>query len=145
MVETIYCIHCGAEAKHPVVKSINGLSLNFCCGGCLQVYEILHEGDLAVDQGGQEMNTRIKQGETLPPARKGDGSVSPKMIGFQVEGMSCSNCVSAVERGIRSVPGVVEVSVDLENGHAMVLAIPDRVTMADMKRAVEKAGYKIPS
>lgn len=46
MVDPIKCEHCGAETKHPVTKVIDGKSLNFCCGGCLQVYEFLREEGL---------------------------------------------------------------------------------------------------
>jgi uncharacterized Zn finger protein len=40
------CEHCGAETKHPVTKMIGGRELNFCCAGCLQVYEFLIEENL---------------------------------------------------------------------------------------------------
>lgn len=43
MVEKIKCDHCGAEAfaKYVITKEFNGKMLNFCCRGCLQVYELL--------------------------------------------------------------------------------------------------------
>ena len=37
----VKCEHCGLETKHPVTKTIDGRALNFCCTGCLQVYEFL--------------------------------------------------------------------------------------------------------
>ncbi len=45
MVETIKCDHCGAEAnaKYVIKKEFDGRILNFCCRGCLQVYEMLRE------------------------------------------------------------------------------------------------------
>ena len=45
MVDTIKCDHCGAEAnaKYVITKEFDGKTLNFCCHGCLQVYELLHE------------------------------------------------------------------------------------------------------
>jgi hypothetical protein len=47
MVDTIKCDHCGAEgnAKYTITKEFDGKTLNFCCRGCLQVYEMLHEED----------------------------------------------------------------------------------------------------
>ncbi len=42
----VKCEHCGAETKHPVSKVIDGQTLHFCCGGCLQVYEFLREEGL---------------------------------------------------------------------------------------------------
>jgi hypothetical protein len=43
MVETIKCDHCGAEARHVVTKEFDGKVLNFCCRGCLGVYEMMRE------------------------------------------------------------------------------------------------------
>ena len=45
MVDTIKCDHCGAEAnaKYVISKEFDGKTMNFCCRGCLQVYELLHE------------------------------------------------------------------------------------------------------
>jgi len=45
MVDTIKCDHCGAEAnaKYVIKKEFDGRVLNFCCRGCLQVYEMLRE------------------------------------------------------------------------------------------------------
>ncbi len=44
--EPVRCEHCGAETKHPITKTIGGRELNFCCSGCLQVYEFLIEENL---------------------------------------------------------------------------------------------------
>jgi hypothetical protein len=43
MVDTIKCDHCGAEARHVVTKEFDGKLMNFCCRGCLQVYEMMRE------------------------------------------------------------------------------------------------------
>jgi hypothetical protein len=45
MVDTIKCDHCGAmaNAKYVITKEFDGKMLNFCCRGCLQVYELMHE------------------------------------------------------------------------------------------------------
>jgi len=43
MVDTIKCDHCGAEARHVVTKEFDGKVLNFCCRGCLGVYEMMRE------------------------------------------------------------------------------------------------------
>lgn len=56
-----------------------------------------------------------------------------------VEGMGCEGCLAAVEKALRTVPGVRAVTVDLKSGRAVVEhagAYP-----AALVRAVEKAGY----
>jgi len=134
MVDTIYCVHCGAVAKHPVTKTIDGRVLNFCCGGCLQVYEMLREEGLDADQSKQEPQTFSY------PA----GNMPSKTLTLPIKGMSCANCVARVERNLRSVPGVLNVSVDLASGNARIEMVPDMVTIADLSRSVENAGYEVP-
>jgi ribosome-binding protein aMBF1 (putative translation factor) len=43
MVETIKCDLCGVETRYYVTKEIGGKELNFCCRGCLQVFEMSRE------------------------------------------------------------------------------------------------------
>ena len=46
MVDTIKCDHCGAEARRVVTKEFDGKLMNFCCKGCLGVYEMMREESL---------------------------------------------------------------------------------------------------
>jgi hypothetical protein len=46
MVEPIKCDHCGAEARRVVTKEFDGKIMNFCCRGCLGVFEMLREEGL---------------------------------------------------------------------------------------------------
>jgi P-type Cu2+ transporter len=143
MVETVYCVHCGAVAKHPVTKTINGQSLSFCCGGCLQVYELMHEEGLLSNQGEQTVTKIFRLEEAHPAAKQLNESAHPQTIFLHVTGMTCANCVATVERHLLSVPGVMDVSVVLETERATVKMIPGRISMADLMHAVEKAGYEI--
>jgi copper chaperone CopZ len=144
MVETIYCVHCGAVAKHPVTKTIEGRELKFCCGGCLQVYEMMLEEGLLPGQSEQGKQTPSQMAPEHPVDRPFSGSVPLQTITLPIVGMSCANCVARVERGLRSVPGVQNVSVSLVTGRALVEIIPGGVATASLRKAVEKAGYKSP-
>jgi len=57
--------------------------------------------------------------------------------------MTCANCVAHVEDGLRSVPGVLNVNVDLAAGRARVDMIPGAVKAADLRHAVEEVGYEV--
>jgi P-type Cu2+ transporter len=137
MVATVVCVHCGAVAKHPVYKTINGQSLAFCCGGCVEVYEMLHEEGLDSDTGGPEKASKST------PAKQVDDAAFSQIITYHVAGMTCANCVATVTRQLHSVPGVMEVSVVLETENATVKMVPNRVSLADLKRVVQKVGYEI--
>ena len=59
------------------------------------------------------------------------------MIHLKIEGMMCVHCQAHVEQALRAVPGVTEVSVDLQGGKAAVQggSIPELIA------AVKAAGY----
>ncbi|MCI0475413.1 MAG: heavy metal translocating P-type ATPase, partial [Anaerolineales bacterium] len=64
-------------------------------------------------------------------------------ITLPIGGMTCASCVMHVENGLRSVPGVLNVAVNLATERATVEMIPVAVTRADLKHAVEDVGYDV--
>lgn len=59
---------------------------------------------------------------------------------YKVTGMTCSHCRNFVEKSIRAVPGVENVTVDLATGRAEVFGPADP---EEVKKAVEEAGFEI--
>ena len=60
---------------------------------------------------------------------------------LSVEGMNCSHCSNAVDKALRAVSGVKDVSVDLAGKKATVEA--EGVADELLKKAVEDAGYQV--
>jgi Cu+-exporting ATPase len=61
-----------------------------------------------------------------------------------ITGMTCANCISAVERTLnKKVPGILEANVNFATEKATVRYIPGAVTRADMVAAIERAGYGV--
>ncbi len=63
---------------------------------------------------------------------------------FPVRGMSCASCVNHVERALKTIPGVSEVSVNLATETASVDFDPTIVTSELLTHAMKEAGYEIP-
>jgi len=61
-----------------------------------------------------------------------------------VAGMTCASCVGRVERALRKVPGVVAASVNLAANTVSVEYLPRVASAADLRAAVEGAGYSVP-
>lgn len=61
---------------------------------------------------------------------------------LSIEGMSCGHCVRHVEEALKEVGGVASVSVDLAKKSAVV-EVSDAVADAQLKEAVEEAGYDV--
>jgi P-type Cu+ transporter len=58
-----------------------------------------------------------------------------------IDGMHCASCSSNVERSLRKVPGVKEVSISFMTKKAIV-ELDEKVSDEDLKNAVARAGYK---
>ena len=72
----------------------------------------------------------------------GDPGGESERVEVGVTGMTCANCVAAVERTLkRRVPGVVEASVNLATERATVLREPGAASFDDIAHALEDAGY----
>ncbi|MCL2001054.1 MAG: heavy metal translocating P-type ATPase [Planctomycetes bacterium] len=61
---------------------------------------------------------------------------------FRIRGMTCAVCAQHVEKAIGKLPGVSSVSVNLATEKATVTYAPRAARPADVREAVEKAGYK---
>ncbi len=63
-------------------------------------------------------------------------------LDLSVGGMTCASCVARVERALKSVPGVQDVSVNLATESARVVAADGEDIDARLRRAVRAAGYE---
>jgi Cu+-exporting ATPase len=61
---------------------------------------------------------------------------------LKIEGMTCASCAKAVERAAKKVDGVIEASVNFATENLNVSFEPSRAKVSDIKKAIEKAGYK---
>ena len=65
-----------------------------------------------------------------------------KELELDIQGMTCESCATHVEKALKSVPGVVDVSVPgWESGQAIV-KVEDEINPGDLETAVEEAGYR---
>ncbi|UCG93499.1 MAG: copper-translocating P-type ATPase [candidate division WOR-3 bacterium] len=61
---------------------------------------------------------------------------------LKVGGMTCATCVATIENALKQIDGTTDVSVNLGAEKAYVTYNPKLVTIADMKKAIEDAGYQ---
>lgn len=59
-----------------------------------------------------------------------------------VQGMTCASCVARVERRIRKILGVLDVSVNLSTEKAHVQYLPGSVDVRRIREAIRQAGYE---
>ena len=60
---------------------------------------------------------------------------------YRIQGMHCASCAGNVERSLRKVQGVKNVSVSLMTNKSIV-EVEDNVSEEALKQAVARTGYK---
>jgi Cu+-exporting ATPase len=72
----------------------------------------------------------------------GYGARVEKVV-LPIQGMTCASCVSKVEKALGSVKGVVQAGVNFATERASVEYLPEEVSIRDLKKVVEEAGYQV--
>ncbi|KJR43500.1 heavy metal translocating P-type ATPase [Candidatus Magnetoovum chiemensis] len=67
--------------------------------------------------------------------------VSTKQTVFKVSDMSCAACVSAIEKNVQNINGVISANVNLAASTASVTYIETIASEDDIKQAIVAAGY----
>ncbi|MDD1683432.1 MAG: heavy metal translocating P-type ATPase [Methanoregula sp.] len=83
---------------------------------------------------------------SLPEIEKAIKDVGYDVVNHEVTikigGMMCATCVETIESALRTLPGIVSVTVNLGTEKAYVTYNPSISTTGDMKKAIEDAGYQ---
>ena len=77
----------------------------------------------------------------IAPLPAGAPIETQETLVIPIEGMTCASCVARIEKAIRSVPGIADVSVNLATERADVSFDPERAEVADIAAAIVGAGY----
>lgn len=69
-------------------------------------------------------------------------TVSEETTDIAIEEMTCASCVGRVEKALAQLPGVIEANVNLATERAKIRHYAGVVTIEDIEKAIEQAGYK---
>lgn len=64
-------------------------------------------------------------------------------VTFQIGGMHCTGCSSAVEKAIRKQDGIVSANVNLAAEKAFVDFDSSKISIDQIKESIENAGYEV--
>ena len=62
---------------------------------------------------------------------------------LNVKGMTCGHCKMSVEGALKELEGVSAATVDLDSGNVEVKYDEAKVSLENMKEAVEDQGYDV--
>ncbi|HTZ10927.1 MAG TPA: heavy metal translocating P-type ATPase [Candidatus Margulisiibacteriota bacterium] len=66
-----------------------------------------------------------------------------KKIALGLSGMHCASCAANIEKALKALPGVADVSVNFSSEKAYINIYPQEINTQDIIRAVERLGYGV--
>ncbi len=67
----------------------------------------------------------------------------PQVVSLSIEGMSCGSCAGKIDKALKGVDGVQDVTVSVEDKSATVVLAQHTATSAEnLAKVVTEAGYK---
>jgi Cu+-exporting ATPase len=75
-------------------------------------------------------------------AEKNDQAGARQTARIGIEGMHCASCVARIESELERTPGVVRAAVNLTSEQATVVYEPGATDLAQLERAVQRAGFE---
>ncbi|WP_373513899.1 heavy metal translocating P-type ATPase [Persicitalea sp.] len=149
--ETIVCYHCGGDCRdeHHLHDSHD-----FCCTGCLTVYDLLKENDLCQyyrfsDAQGISPDANSYQGKfdylDLPELRSQlleftDGR--QERINWLVPKMHCSSCIWLLEQLHSLHPGVGSSVVNFPEKTVRISLDPRQIKLSELAELMARLGYE---
>jgi Cu+-exporting ATPase len=67
----------------------------------------------------------------------------PKKAEMKISGMTCANCVTAIEKSLTTLDGVTKAQVNLGTEIGTVEYNPDKLNLADLESTIKGAGYDV--
>jgi Cu+-exporting ATPase len=136
-----------SKPERSITIPIKGMS----CAACVASVEKALSGIEGVNDATANFATEratVSFEEALPTdnviqAIKDEGyDVVISKIEMSVKGMTCAACVSAVEKALESLDGVVSVTVNLATEKATIEYLSTAVSIDELKRIIKDAGYE---
>ncbi|MDQ6974685.1 MAG: heavy metal translocating P-type ATPase, partial [Mariprofundaceae bacterium] len=152
----IHCFHCQlpAQGASACLGEVEGEPHHFCCSGCLNVCQAIHEAGL--DDFYQRLHKR--ESSLAPPPHTpadidqydltevqeefihvlADGSYQTQLM---VEGIHCASCVWLIERALNMMEGMIRAEVNLVHHRLALQWQPNTLTLSVIMRRLSALGY----
>ncbi len=124
------------------ISEYNGETVYFCAEACKKQFEENPEGYL---NGGYAADITDDEEVEKPdvwatPSAAIEEKGKAQLI-LPIQGMSCASCVKNIEKGLRTVEGVLQASVNFGTEKATVVFDPMCVTPEKLIETVNEVGY----
>jgi len=136
------CYHCGTLVSKPDAYVFN--THQFCCAGCLTVYEFLTQNNLEAYYSLKDKVAPNAQREPVSFSKDNFKALDEDVLKngelcFFLEGVHCAACIWLVEKVKDHVPGVTEARLDL--GRQLAYFKLSQAKASDVAKVLSRLGY----
>ena len=102
-----------------------------------------HLNKALIPEPGRNLYVRVSLGIPVSGFRSNEIDLkNTKQVELSIEGMACQFCVQTITERLNNLLGVVSVNVSLEDKAAWVIIREGEVSLDDLLRTVDRAGFK---
>lgn len=147
------CFHCNEPLRGSLLTvHIDGRSQPVCCAGCQAVAELISGAGLADfyryrdapsprpdTPDSDAWSAYARPDVAMQFVSRSDTATSVTLL---IEGLRCSACSWLIDRVLRTLPGVQEVSVNAATARAHLAWDDTRSSLAEVMRRIAQLGYR---
>ncbi len=133
-ISGMHCASCAANIEKALKKTEGVISAN--------VNFATEKATVELDQdraGEDAVYERIKS------LGYGISSGGTEKVTLSVSGMHCASCAANIEKSLKKLDGIASAGVNFASGEATVEFDVSRIGLGDIRKAVEKLGYRVSS
>ena len=115
----------------------NGKTFYFCSKACYDEFTVPKKNKAIALYENDKLN------KTIASSDKNKSIVDLKEAVISIKGMSCSSCVSRIEKSLRNLKGVEQANVNFASSKAHVVYNSSEVSKEKLEKSIENAGYGV--
>ncbi|MDQ7004129.1 MAG: heavy metal translocating P-type ATPase [Ghiorsea sp.] len=150
------CFHCGLDLPRlgTITTDIQDEQQSFCCNGCAQVCEIIHQSGLNSFYNFAPSSRSWDKPEQAPEDAKlfdlpeiqadfvrqrPDGTYQAELL---IEGIHCPACVWLIEQALRQIDAITYAEVSLTRRRLRLRWQPENMKLSEAVLAIGRLGYQ---
>ncbi|MFM8834214.1 MAG: heavy metal translocating P-type ATPase metal-binding domain-containing protein, partial [Cytophagales bacterium] len=149
VAEQVICFHCGQPCDEARIVQHEK---EFCCQGCLLVYEILEENNLCEYYSlDKNPGVSLRHVSEESYAYLDEASIEKKLLEFRIDDLAratffvpaihCISCIWLLENLQKLANGVLRSEVNFSRKWVTIDFKPETVTLAQLARLLASLGY----
>lgn len=147
-ISGMHCASCAKTIEQAVLK-LNGIKsaqVNFGAETILVEFdeEKIGPQDMAKKVKEIGYNLLVPEEESKSAFAKSSSHkpADREFLSLKVFGMDSAHCAMAIEKTVKTLPGIEEVEADFNNARAKIIFNPKKTTEKEIEKVIKEAGYK---